>query len=251
MIISGIMNIDSMPPHPTGKIEINFAVSLGFTCFSAEFLRKYKLRLAAYPFDWLYSHPQMIVDCLDNNFSNFLNKKYFNGDPGQNHCRHNLYDTSLAIFPYHLPPTFYHHNPLNQVDANYHLRCVGRFRNLLKKSGAKLFLITLINRSGPLESNVVNLIQRMKATIDRATPNSYVVVINCLSAGSYWKQPSKFQSIEYKSNRVTIINLVTSEIMGTQFSNSDDWTLYKSQLDNLFTFNLSPSPDCVKEKDPW
>jgi hypothetical protein len=235
----------------TSKIEINFAVSLGFTCFSAEYLRKFGLRLSAYPFDWIHSHPQMIIDCLDNNFANFLNKQHFYGNAHEKHCRHTIYDTDLPLFTHHRPPTFFHHNPLVPTDANYYLRCVGRFRTLLKKPGAKLFMITLINRTGLIDANILDLIQQMKRTIDRVAVNSYVVVMNCMSAGAYWKQPSKLVNIEYKADRLTVINLVTSEVMGTVFSNSSDWDLYKAQLDNLFTFNLRPAPDLVKEKDPW
>ncbi len=245
------MNIDWGYMSSSSKIEINFAVSLGFTCFSAEYLRKFGLRLAAYPFDWIYSHPQMIIDCINNNFAQFLNKQHFSGHAHEKFCRHNIYDTDLPIYPHYRPPTFFHHNPLVPADANYYLRCVGRFRTLLKKPGAKLFIITLINRSGPIDPKVLELIQQMKRTIDQATPNAYVVVMNCLSAGPYWKQPSKLVNVEFKADRLTVINLVTSEVMGTVFSNSADWYLYKAQLDNFFTFNLRPPPDCVKEKDPW
>lgn len=66
-------------------MKINYVISLGKQCHTAQFLKDNKLRNCSYPFDWLFSWHQthnygknhMIIDCLENHFEIFLNKNYY------------------------------------------------------------------------------------------------------------------------------------------------------------------------------
>jgi hypothetical protein len=41
---------------------------------------------------------------------------------------------------------FNHHNPLNKEDYDYYVRCVKRFKQLLRRSQRKLFVLMLVNQ---------------------------------------------------------------------------------------------------------
>ena len=49
-------------------------ISFGMTCQPAWFLRKNKLRVASYPFDWIYTPTETICQLLETDFRDFLHK---------------------------------------------------------------------------------------------------------------------------------------------------------------------------------
>jgi hypothetical protein len=57
-------------------MEINYVCSLGSFCHTAFHLDNYKMRNCAYPFDYILSSPEMVIDCLIDDFKVFLDKKY-------------------------------------------------------------------------------------------------------------------------------------------------------------------------------
>lgn len=103
--------------------------SLGTLCFSSALIKSNNLKNCSYPFDWTFSNPNMIIDCIEDGFKIFLDKSYYI----------NINDTSCGHSMYH-PTMFFHRNPLiKEDDYNYYVRCVGRFKDLLSNLNTKLF----------------------------------------------------------------------------------------------------------------
>lgn len=226
------------------KVVIHDTISLGISCFSAQFLKKYSLRSCSYPFDWVFSNPDMIIDCLSDKFNKFLDKKYYKQYGDHHKCSHQVYDHTNGSLDFYMPPMFFHHNPLDDNDYQYYVRCVGRLLNVLKRDTNKLFLITYIGGSHITKDDVLsNKITSLKSKIDSLTSNAYLVIVNCITEGTY--------NVNFMQNNIIIINLLTSKIVGTEFHNQSDWLVYKNHIDNLFTFKLAVAPDSFIEKDPF
>jgi hypothetical protein len=118
-------------------MNFNFtnACSLGPICQSSNILKQNKLKMYSYPFDWIFSTPEIISHCLEDDFNAFLNKSNYT-KISINQCGHLCYHKQM----------FYHHNPLMcENDYNYFVRCVIRFKQLLVDDTFKLFLMIFVN----------------------------------------------------------------------------------------------------------
>ena len=113
-------------------------VSLGAHCYPAWLLRRLGLRDAAMPFDWLFSDPGMVADCLLDDFSDFLDEaKLVRVDPWPGRrVGHRVYSPK-----YRRPVIFQHHDPTDAAGRAYLLRGLDRFRRLLDAGDPTLFLL--------------------------------------------------------------------------------------------------------------
>lgn len=157
----------------------NYVCSLGTVCFSNCLMQKMNLKFVSYPFDWIISSPEMITHCLESDFSVFLDKQYY-VDIGDRVCGHTYY-TFDNIFKEHNPLAkrqdweniFRHRNLLkHEEDYEYFVRCVDRFKKLLKEKGAKLFIMSWvhlphdINGVTKLKNNVIEFNNKFKNYVD-------------------------------------------------------------------------------------
>jgi len=148
-------------------MKINYIISLGKQCHTAQFLKDNKLKKCSYPFDWIFSWHQshnygknhIIVDCLDNHFKIFLNKKYYNG------ISHEKYGERV----------FLHRSPISHDGYGYYERCVQRLYMLLKKKERKMFMIINTNNS----NKDINLdsIKYLNNILKKYTENFDILVI--------------------------------------------------------------------------
>lgn len=110
--------------------EINYVCSLGGWCQSAQLLKRNGYKLCSYPFDWIFSSCENIIHCLEDDFKIFLDKTYY-VNISHSQCGHSYYHVQM----------FNHRNPLqNKNDYNYYVRCIGRFKDLLKKKNISYLL---------------------------------------------------------------------------------------------------------------
>ncbi len=58
-------------------MEINNVCSLGTLCHTATLLKRNNLKISSYPFDWIFSNINIIIDCIEDDFNSFLDKKYY------------------------------------------------------------------------------------------------------------------------------------------------------------------------------
>jgi len=115
--------------------DIKFVISLGSSCFTSYLLKDVHLKLFSCPFDWIFSSPEMIQDCIDDNFLKFMDKSlYTNYLSNQSSATHRYYGKA-----------FLHHDPRNETHSNYFQRCVNRFNKVLLSPMHKLFVISLVN----------------------------------------------------------------------------------------------------------
>lgn len=111
-------------------------VSLGENCSSAWYLKQAGLRNCAYPFDWIFSSPDIVLDCIKDGFSKFLDRRMIVPKKGNSAAGHQYYHVNF----------FNHRNPLrSREDYDYYHRCCQRFLRLTKSKDNILYVIILIN----------------------------------------------------------------------------------------------------------
>ena len=121
--------------------KIYHVCSLGNYCHSAYLLKRLKLKVCSYPFDWIFTNVHIIKHIIEDNYNIFLDKSYYKSID-YNRCSHLYYKESM----------FRHHNPLNINEYNYFIRCVNRFNELLKFPSHKLFISMYVNKTKTYKS---------------------------------------------------------------------------------------------------
>lgn len=203
-------------------MKVNYVCSFGTLCHSSMLIKNNNLKLCSYPFDWIFSNPNIIISCLKDNFRTFLNKShYVHINPTR--CGHKIYH----------PQMFNHRNPLkNKEDYNYYVRCVNRFKKLLKNEGHKLFVMTFINRK---DNDIAhkNKIINFNNELTKYTKNYTLLVINHLP------NKKKHHYIFTKHNNIDFLELHTLSVsIGTNFKNKIDNNYLNSILMRKYNYNL-------------
>lgn len=113
-------------------------ISLGENCNSAWYIKAVGLKKASYPFDWIYSSPEIVLHCLQDDFKTYLEKSYIFNTRSGNSAGHKFYHSSL----------FNHKNPLKtEDDFQYYKRCVERFKKVFDSTSEIIFVITVITET--------------------------------------------------------------------------------------------------------
>ncbi len=207
-------------------MEINHVCSLGTLCHSASFLKRNNLKLCSFPFDWIFSNNNTVIDCIKNDFNIFLDKTYYRSIEGKK-CGHSIYGNDYF---------FNHHNPLiHEGDYNYYVRCVNRFKNLLRSEGTKLFLMMSVNNE-KVDEEFKNSIISFNEKFSEHT-NDYVLLVIL-----HIKEAPCNYHFSYFHDNIHFLELYTlSRSDGIHFYNETD----NQYLDNIiktdYSFVLKPS----------
>ena len=131
---------------PRGARQINgklvsHVVSLGTHCLAGFFIKHYGLKRYSLPFDWLFSSPDAVLHCLDDNFATFLDRSHYisiterraSKEPGAEHRFYNQ--------KYDVGDMFAHRDPLVPGDYRYVRDTVARFNTLIGSTDGKLFVM--------------------------------------------------------------------------------------------------------------
>jgi len=201
--------------------EINYVCSLGFSLATASLLKRNNLKKCSYPFDWIYSDFNVVIDSLKDNFKKFLDKDNFidhlDNNPIQ--CGHKLYSRVM----------FNHSNPRNKDVYEYYERCIARFNNLLKKKEKKLFVIIVNKNYKDYENHLKNLDEILK---DKS--NNYRILYIYL----YGSQIENDFKMEQNEN-IDLLHLYTkSKSEGTEFADNNDNIYLDSILESYYNFNI-------------
>ena len=131
-------------------------------------VKRNNLKLRSYPFDWIFSSPNNVINCIEDNFEKFLNKSYYI-NIGDTQCGHTFYNSQM----------WQHHNPLIiENDYNYYVRCVERFKLLLNSIELKLFTMIFINGEyHNLNENIKNNIITFNEQFKKYTTNYRLLII--------------------------------------------------------------------------
>nr|WP_167381959.1 DUF1796 family putative cysteine peptidase [Novosphingobium panipatense] len=106
---------------------------------ASSILKKYGLKSQSFPFDWLFSSPDAILHCIQDNFDKFLDKSYYKSlEPknGEARADHEFYKKF-----YNVDSFFAHRDPVKADDHQFFMRCVDRFREIVGGGSAKLFVM--------------------------------------------------------------------------------------------------------------
>lgn len=199
--------------------EIFHTCSLGSVCHSSQMLKRNKYKLCSYPFDWIYSNCDNIIDCIEDDFNIFLDKSYYINISFKKYG-HSKYEKYM----------WRHHNSLKNIDHyNYYVRCVDRFRSLLKKQEHKLFVMMLINKnSDDFNDDFKNKIIDFDNKFSKHT-NNYTLLVIC-----HMPNQQQTQHTFMYCNNVHFLELHTLSIStGLKFENCND-NIY---LDNIIKSN--------------
>ena len=147
---------------------IEHLVSVGSFCLPALIFRDNGLRRYSSPFDWIFSTPQMLRDCLADDFALFLDRRFYRSL--SNERKEPCADHKLFRERYDLPALFAHRDPTQESDYLYFGRCVTRFRQLLRSDDRKLFLLM-----GRANHDLTNEFPRVIEALNRVT-RSFVLL---------------------------------------------------------------------------
>ena len=140
----------------------------------------------------------------------------------KNQCGHSKYNNRM----------FNHHNPLININHyNYYVRCVDRFRNLLKKQERKLFIMIFINMDN-IDENIKNMVIDFNNKFSKYTSNYILLIIlNVIN-----KQQN--HHIFTYNNNIHFLELHTlSRSRGVKFSNNNDNIYLDNIVKSKYNFN--------------
>lgn len=115
-------------------------ISLGSNCQTAHALKTLGLRTWSAPFDWVFTLPEMVADCLADDFTALTDRSQLESipeaerqGPGITRGRHRLYRAR-----YGLECVFNHHDPAeSEADYAFLLAGVRRLRRALAQEGTR------------------------------------------------------------------------------------------------------------------
>lgn len=207
-------------------MTVAYACSLGGTCVATELLNRNNLKLFSCPFDWVFSRPDIVLDCLDNNFKTFLDKKHYVAVTHENNnraCKHLLYYPDER----HM---FNHHDPLeNEEHYEYFNRCISRFNALLAKPELKLFIMFFRNGEYAYDKN--EMIEFNSQFSKYAANYRLLIVFHKIGDPSH---------THTTVGNIDFLDLTLSRELGVGFENESDNTYLNNVLLSMYTFNVIP-----------
>ncbi len=118
-------------------------------------------------------------------------------------------------------------------DYNYFVRCVDRFRNLLKKECHKLFLMIFVNQKENLNDSFINKIIDFNNKFSNHTHNYTLLII--------YNFPDKQQN-HYISTHVDNIHFIElhtlSKSNGVNFCNRQDDNYLDNIINSTYKFDI-------------
>lgn len=106
-------------PRPPGELYL----PIGQNCTLSWYLKAVGAQTESYPFDWVFSSPGIVADCIETRFARFLDPaEHFELETGPAPGRHRR----AGHRRYHRA-LFNHRSPIPEADLAYYRRCVARF----------------------------------------------------------------------------------------------------------------------------
>jgi hypothetical protein len=210
----------------SNKITINHVCSLGTICQTSQICKDLRLKLESYPFDWIFSTPEIILDALEEDFSSFLDKDLYKGlnDKLCSHLKYALPNRNMYMFM--------HHNPKDNVDHyNYLVRCVDRFRKLLASTSNKLFIIFYSDKIFTDIKANSNFTAQINKSLSTKTTNYFLAAINHISG-----QNNYVCSVSSKDNVKQFTLNTKSTTNGSRLVCLNENSLLLQQIQNSYTF---------------
>lgn len=159
-------------------------VGLGSRCTVAQTLQDMGLRSGSYPFDWIFSTPEIVVHCLEDNFELFLREDQYQPIALEHRAvkQFNLCDHATFRDEFGQGAMFNHRDPTKADDYAYLMRCVDRFRIMLTSPDPTLFVLVTDGHQDP-EAAYLRLLRVLEKSCAGGAALLFVVVNNRASTG--------------------------------------------------------------------
>jgi len=224
--------------------KIKYACSLGYMCQTAQILKIAKLKVCSYPFDWVFSDCDVVLDCLEDDFKKFLDRSRYT-DPA-----HKYHDNQCGHSDYH-EDFFFHRNPKEDHNYRYYERCVWRFKDLLKKDDKKLFLVMIVpdatqhpkNVFEELQSDPENIIHKTRFHLAKFNLNLKKYTKNYSLAAFFNLVSGENKYKLYSEDDLDFFELhTTSESNGLKFIDEKDNIYLDEVITKHYNFDIIKKP---------
>jgi len=218
-------------PDSAGE-PVRAVLSLGTHCLTSMTLRIFGLKRFSGPFDWIFSNPQMVAHCIEDDFRTFLDRNQYERIPPEkritpdaNLCDHRFYRDQ-----YDVRMMFNHRDVTKPEHQAYYRRCVDRFRDAIRADHRTLLvMITECHMMG--EEDFKRLCAAL-APFDRA---ELMVVRVARRAGRFGGE----LLAEHDRHKLHELHL-TGKFGTIGFTEPGDSVMFRHMLD-AYRFDLLPS----------
>jgi hypothetical protein len=214
-------------------VEINYVCSLGFTCHTAQFLKRNNIKHCSYPFDWIFSNSDIIIHCIQDKFKHFLDKSYYKAI-NSNKCQHTYYYKKNTDFI-----MFNHFNPLNDVNHyKYYVTRVNKFQDLLNKKQHKLFTMLFIDNTINFDQNNINKIIDFNNKFSKYTSNYTLLVIFHIM-----NKKENYHNFTYHDNiHFLELHTLSPSCRELNFTDNNDNIYLDNIIKSKYNFNIIINP---------
>lgn len=179
-------------------------VGLGMRCTTAQVLHDIGARSASYPFDWIFSTPEIVVRCLEDDFALLLRHEEYlpTSSLKRGHnlalCDHRTFRDDFGVWN-----MFNHHNPMEPSGYAYLQRCVDRFRALADADDPTLFVVLADNHMEP-DAAYLRLTGLLERFCRAPTALLFITIDNRSSPGplpliSTWRRDGDHELIRFQA----------------------------------------------------
>jgi hypothetical protein len=205
--------------YVSGK-SMKHYISLGENCHVARTLKSIGLRNEAYPFDWVFTSPQILLDCIENDFTTFMNKQYHTEHPSStDKSGHSLYGETF----------FNNKNILDNKDYEYYERCIARFKDVMSNDDEKIVVHMTTNNLKPNNSYCDNVGKLLQEALQKYGNNVKFVYIRHIVYDGYSFQPF----IVTSDRSLTFVILSTGVSNGVRFTDRTQHVFFDTDLRKL------------------
>jgi hypothetical protein len=199
-------------------------LSIGSLCQTAWQIQNAGLRKFSGPFDWIFSSPYLVADCLEDDFRTYLDRSsYVRGDSDTQ------WSPRKYVERFGQRVMFNHHNMMIDDDYNKIRRAVDRFRDVLGSTQSKTFV--LMTPSGLLDHLGFN---PALATFGKFTTNYRMLVVGVRDSDSAGEPQLSLRS-KSELTEEWLFRPRSSMSNGMQYDNPDD----NDDLKNLLIGSFS------------
>lgn len=202
------------------KPKIYHTVSLGTLCLTAQFFQDIGMKPCSYPYDWIFSNIDIVIDTLSNDFESFLDPNLYTSIEHPC-CGHTKYGR-----------IFNHHDPMKSMeDYAYLQRCVARLYGLFQYPEKKLLMMVNVNQTPmPLEK-----IELLNDILQKLTRNFEFLFVQHAIKEKESDQPW-IETLYEKDNLKVAVLTTQSEPDGVYFKEDSDNNLLKDFVLELYDF---------------
>ena len=116
------------------KVDNATPIGMGQNCCTSWYMKTSENKHASYPFDWIVTSSEIIIDILDDDFNRLLDRDQI------------ISKTYRAGHSYYHDIMFGHRNPaLSKDDHAYFQRCVKRWKDLMNKNPPVVYVTIVLN----------------------------------------------------------------------------------------------------------